>query len=246
MIPAAMRMVAVTTANGRRNYVVVICGQTLIGRNVVANVYSERTINVIQRQGSVVTKALIQAAISGYIVSVGSNVYERIRSPSWIFIMNAMTSRLSIFFYFYAAAMICLWGADSLFTDMHDRYEYAKVLPISLGTGFGIALTAYVSFLIMENIRSKNNLKFSSAPIITAYVLTVLVLPFAFMAGVVGGGTLGGGLLGALFEWLNLNTRIGIPIGIGLGIFFVSLLVTLPVLFFGYFFGKGISKLIRT
>ncbi len=176
-------------------------------------------------------------------MSVGSNVYERIQSPGRLLIMNIMTSRLAIFFYFYAAAMICLWGADSLFTDMHVRYEYAKVLPISLGTGFGIALTAYVSFLIVENIRSKNNLKFSSAPIITAYLLTVLVLPFAFMAGVVGGGTLGGGLLEALFEWLNLNTRIGIPIGIGLGIFFVSLLVTLPVLFLGYFFGKGISKL---
>lgn len=157
--------------------------------------------------------------------------------------MNVMTSKLAVFFYFFAAAMICLWGADSLLTDMHDRYEHAKVLSISLGTGFGIALTAYVSFLVMENIRSKNKLKFSSAPVITAYVLTVLVLPFAFMAGVVGGGTLGGGLFEALFELLNLNTRIGIPIGIGLGIFFVSLLVTLPVLFFGYFFGKGISKI---
>jgi len=160
--------------------------------------------------------------------------------------MNIMTSKFAVFFYFYAAATIILWGADSLLTDMHQRYEYAKVLSVTLGTSFGIALTAYVSFLIVEGIRKKNNLKLTSAPIITACVLTILVLPFAFMAGVVGGGTLGGGLLEALFEWLNLNTRIGIPIGIGLGIFFVSLLVTLPVLFFGYFFGKGISRLSRT
>jgi len=69
-------MVANTTANGLRNYAVVICGRTMNGLNVAANVYSGRIINVIQRRDSAVTRVLIQAAISGYIVSVGSNAYE--------------------------------------------------------------------------------------------------------------------------------------------------------------------------
>jgi len=159
--------------------------------------------------------------------------------------MNSVTLKFLIFLGFYVVAMVFLWIVDNLYFDIYDRYEHTKVLSISLGSGFGIALTMFVSFLITEKVRNKNRLKFFSVPIIAAYSVTILVLPFAFMAGVVAGGTLGGGLLEALFGLLHLNTRIGIPIGIGLGIFFVSLLVTLPALFSGYFLGKGINKLTR-
>lgn len=159
--------------------------------------------------------------------------------------MNILTSRFFIFLCFYAVAMLCLWIVDSLYFDIYERYEHGKVLFISFGSGFGIALTMFVSFLITERIRKRNRLQIFSVPMVTAYGLTVLVLPFAFMAGVVAGGTMGGGLLASLFEWLSLNAKVGIPIGIGLGIFFISLLVTLPVLFSGYYLGKGLNKLVR-
>jgi len=158
--------------------------------------------------------------------------------------MKIVTSKFFIFFCFYIVAMVGLWIVDSLYSNIYERYEHGKVLSISLGSGFGIALTMFVSFIVTEKLRRRNKLKILSVPIIAAYSVTVLVLPFAFMAGVVAGGTLGGGLLEALFGWLNLNTKVGIPIGIGLGIFIVSLLVTLPVLFSGYYLGKGLNKLV--
>ena len=155
-----------------------------------------------------------------------------------------MIFKILIFLCFYAVAILFIWIADSLYFDIYNRYDHMKVVPIYLGSGLGIALTIFFSFLIIEKIRFKNSLKFSSLPIITTYILIIIILPFAFAAGVVGGGTFGGGLFEMLFSFLNLNTKIGIPIGIGLGIFFVSLIVVLPILFFGYFLGKGLSKLI--
>ena len=159
--------------------------------------------------------------------------------------MKIVTSKFFIFLCFYVIAMMCLWAVDSLYFDIYSRYEHGKVLFISLGAAFGIALTMFVSFLITEKIRKRNRLQILSVPVITAYSLAILALPFAFMAGVVAGGTMGGGLLESLFRWLNLNTKVGISIGIGLGIFFISLLVILPVLFSGYYLGKGMKKLAR-
>ena len=124
-----------------------------------------------------------------------------------------------------------------------------------------IALTMYISFQIMESLRKKKNLKLFSFPIITAYVLAVSTLPFVYMIGFVVGGMIGvysimvvvQSGLSWIFEWLNpdmaaitiavFGKSVAVYIGVTLGTSIVLLAILLPILFFGYFVGKGIVLL---
>lgn len=153
-----------------------------------------------------------------------------------------MISRALVFICFYAFSMLCLWIADIVYFDIFGRYEGGKVLPIYFGAGLGIALTMFMLFLVADKIRNNKQLGLLSKQMVVTYALVLLVLPFAFIAGVTIGGTIGGGVLDVIFNWLNLNVSFGIPIGIGLGIFVVSFIVTLPALFIGYYLGGLVSR----
>ena len=177
--------------------------------------------------------------------------------------MKIMMSKFAVFCYFFAVAFIVIWIWAST-SEYPTKNDATSKLPLDFSVPLllspSIALTMYISFQIMESLRKKKNLKLFSFPIITAYALAVSVLPFVYMFGFIVGGTYGAGGgaavlsgLSWIFEWLNpdmaaiiisdFGKEIALLIGATLGISIVSLALLLPILFFGYFVGKGIVLL---
>ena len=163
-----------------------------------------------------------------------------------------MTSKFTVFCYFFAVAFIVIW----IWLSVNEYSVESLFLSSTI-----IALTMYASFQRMESLRKKNNLKPFSVPIINAYALAVPAIPFAYMTGFFVGGMIFGASFSAaalsglswIFEWLNPDMAaivtsgpikgIAFLIGATLGTSIVSYYILLPLLFFGYFVGKGIVLL---